>query len=128
MSAREIKAREQEWQKAFNSGDASGVAQLYAPDARVLAPNSPIVQGRADIEAFVKGFVQTGAQLAFDIITVHETEKLCVAVGRYQMDIPAGDEVQKDEGKFIEVWAKQPDGSWLIVDDTFNSSLPAATP
>jgi len=127
MSSRDITAREQEWLKAFNAGDASGVAKIYALDARVHGPNTPVVEGRSGIESFVKEFVQSGAQLDFDVITVHETEKLCVAVGRYQMTIPVGTDVQKDEGKFVEVWAKQTDGSWLIVDDIFNSSLPVPT-
>lgn len=32
---------------------------------------------------------------------------------------------QADAGKFIEIWTRQPDGSWLISDDIFNSDLPA---
>ena len=32
-----------------------------------------------------------------------------------------------DNGKFVEVWRRQGDGSWLIADDIFNSNLPAPT-
>jgi ketosteroid isomerase-like protein len=38
--------------------------------------------------------------------------------------LAGGRETQTDSGKFIEVWARQPDGSWLIADDIFNSNLP----
>jgi uncharacterized protein (TIGR02246 family) len=127
MSKNDISAGEQRWQKAFNAGDASGVANLYTADSRLMPPNSDIVEGRSDIEGFVKGFVATGAQLKFNLLTVHETPELCVAVGRYEMDIPTPDGPQKDNGKYIEVWAKQSDGSWLIVDDIFNSNEPAPT-
>jgi ketosteroid isomerase-like protein len=34
-------------------------------------------------------------------------------------------EPQRDRGKYIEVWRRQTDGSWLIADDIFNSSEPA---
>ena len=122
MSKKDIEAREGEWLKAFNAGDASGVAQLYASGGRLMPPNSGIVEGRAAIEGFVKEFVATGAQASFSLLTVHESPDLCAAVGEYDMQIPGA---PNDKGKFIEVWRRQPDGSWLIADDVFNSSLPA---
>lgn len=126
MSRTEVEAGEKQWLEAFNGGDAAGVARMYAEDGRILPPNTETQQGRAAIEAFVKEFVQMGSKLSFDLLTVHESADLCAAVGRYEMDIPVpGGEPMKDSGKFVEVWARQPDGSWLIVDDIFNSSLPA---
>ncbi|MDQ1446558.1 MAG: hypothetical protein QOI20_3022 [Acidimicrobiaceae bacterium] len=126
MSAADVKAGEQQWLKSFNAGDASGVAHVYAEGARLMPPGADILEGRDAIEGFAKEFVATGAQLSFDLLTVHETPELAVAVGRYTMQIPVeGGAPQSDEGKYIEVWAKQGDGSWLIVDDIFNSSIPA---
>ncbi len=29
------------------------------------------------------------------------------------------------KGKYIEIWKKQPDGSWMIAADMFSSDLPA---
>ena len=126
MSRTDVEAGEKQWLEAFNGGDAAGVARMYAEDGRILPPNTEIQQGRAAIEAFVKEFVQLGAQLSFVLLTVHESADLCAAVGRYEMEIPVpGGEPMKDSGKFVEIWARQPDGSWLIVDDIFSSSLPA---
>lgn len=123
MSTNEITAAEQNWLKAFNGGDASGVAALYEQDARLMPPNFDIVEGRPGIEGFVKEFIQSGAKLSFNLLTVHESADLCTAVGRYTMEFPADSGAPNDEGKFIEVWARQADGSWLIVDDMFNSNL-----
>lgn len=124
MSRKDIEGRERAWLSAFNSGDAAGVAQIYEQDARLLPPNSGVVDGRAAIEGFIKEFVATRAQLTFDLLTVHESSDLCAAVGTYGMVIPGAPD---DSGKFVEVWRRHPDGTWLIADDIFNSSLPAPT-
>jgi uncharacterized protein (TIGR02246 family) len=125
MAKKDIEAGEKKWLAAFNAGDAAGVTNLYTQGGRLLPPNTDILEGRDAIELFVKGFVSTGAQLAFKLVEVHETPDLCVAVGTYEMDIPSPDGPQKDNGKFVEVWTRQSDGSWQIVDDIFNSSVAA---
>jgi uncharacterized protein (TIGR02246 family) len=126
MSERsEIEACEKAWLAAFNSGDAAGVAKLYAEDARLLPPNTDIIEGRPAIEGFIGGFVTTKAQLQFHMVTLHESPALCASVGTYDLTFPG--DIPDDRGKYIEVWAKQTDGSWLMVADTFNSSLPAPT-
>jgi ketosteroid isomerase-like protein len=123
VSKKDVAAREQEWLKAFNAGDASAVAGMYTAGARMMAPNADIVEGRPAVESFVKEFVQTGAQLSFDLLTVHESPSMCAAVGRYTMDIPGA---PQDRGKFMEIGTRQDDGAWQIAEDIFNSSLPAA--
>ena len=124
MARSDVEAGEAKWQEAFNGGDAAGVAARYETDARLMAPNAPTVQGRSQIEAFTKEFVQTGAQLSFELVTVHESPEMCAAVGRYEMTIPGA---PNDNGKFVEIWRRQSDGSWLIADDIFNSDVPAPT-
>jgi uncharacterized protein (TIGR02246 family) len=129
MTEADIDALETQWQEAFNAGDAAGVASLYADDGRLLAPNADVVQGRTAIEAFVKDVLGMGATMTFAPLAVHRADHLTVAVGRYEMELnPAGGERQTDVGKFVEVWQRQPDGSWLIVDDIWNSNLPAGQP
>jgi ketosteroid isomerase-like protein len=33
-----------------------------------------------------------------------------------------------DEGKYLTVWRKLPDGTWKVVEDTMNSDLPLPPP
>ena len=125
MARADVEAGEARWLEAFNGGDAAGVAARYTDGARLMAPNSETLEGRGSIEAFTKEFIATGAKLQFELLTVHESADLCASVGRYVMTFPG--DAPEDRGKFIEVWTRQGDGSWLIADDIFNSDLPPAT-
>ena len=122
MSRQDVENGEKQWLEAANSGDAAGVAAMYTERARLMPPNAETVEGRKAIQDFMQPFVELGVQMAFELVDVHETARLCVSIGRYEMSFPDG---SKDTGKFMEAWAPQADGSWRIVDDIFNSSLPA---
>jgi hypothetical protein len=51
-----------------------------------------VIQGRG-IRAFAATYIAMGARGAFGLITVHESPDLCVAVGRYEMEVrPDGGE------------------------------------
>ena len=129
MSRQDVETGEKEWLEAFNAGDASGVAAKYADDGRMLGPNVDILQGRPAIEAYLKEFIQMNAKLSFSLVDLHDAGDTCVAVGKYELAFePPGMGPQKDSGKFVEVWKRQSDGSWLIADDIYNSSLPLPTP
>jgi uncharacterized protein (TIGR02246 family) len=120
MSRKDVESGERAWLAAFNGGDAAGVRAIYAENARLLPPGADTLQGHDALEEFIKGFIATGAKLEFELIDVHERDDLCVSVGKYRMTIPGAPD---DHGKFIEVWARQDDGDWRIVDDIFNSSI-----
>jgi uncharacterized protein (TIGR02246 family) len=124
MSRQDVENGEKQWLEAFNSGDAAAVVAQYTDAGRLLPPNADIVAGRDQLAPFVQGFIDTGAKLKFDLIDVYETPDVCTSVGRYEMTFDGSDD--RDLGKFIEVWVRQGDGSWLIADDIFNSNLPPA--
>ena len=128
MSRADVEAGERRWLERMNGGDAAGVAALYSSTARLMPPNLDILAGRDAIEAFCKEFTAMAAKLSFELLTVHEAGEMSVAVGTYTLDFePPGAGPQHDRGKFIEVWRREHDGEWRIVDDIFNSSEPAPT-
>lgn len=124
MARADVEIGEKRWLEAFNGGDAAGVAGCYEAGARLMAPNAETLEGRGAIEAFTKEFVATGAKLTFELVAVHESADMCASVGRYVMTFPG--DAPEDRGKFVEVWRRQSDGSWLMADDIFNSDLPPA--
>jgi steroid Delta-isomerase len=63
-----MKAAMQAYLDAFNSGSAEAVAALYAEDATVEDPvGSPQKHGRAEILAFYRHSIATGAKLSLDV-------------------------------------------------------------
>ena len=112
------------WQTAWNSGDAAALAALYSADAIVMAPGADAMQGQEAIEAGLAVAIEMaeGSQMALtpgEIIPVEGDH--AIEVGSFVET--AADGSHKDHGKYVAVWAKV-DGSWKIVRDIWNSSMP----
>jgi uncharacterized protein (TIGR02246 family) len=122
MSRTDVDALNATMIQGVEKGDASMMASVYAPDARLLPPGHPRVTGR-EIEAYWQGMLDlgiTGARL--ETVDLLERDDVAVEEGRYE--IHAGTDVI-DEGKYVVVHRRQPDGSWRIGLDVFNSDRPA---
>jgi len=106
--------------------DSVNAQQLYAENASVLPPNSPIAEGRAAIRAWMAAFPPTSDFLLTPIDIVGRGD-LAYVRGTYAFKIvgPDGHEISADRGKYVEIRRRQPDGKWLITVDIFNSDLPA---
>src|SRR5687767_13589053 len=59
-----IEAASKGFAEALGKGEAAKIADMYAEDARVLPPNSPMVQERQRIQEFWQGFINSGAKLS----------------------------------------------------------------
>lgn len=106
--------------------DWPNTAKLYSTDAHFMPPNQPGVVGRAAIETWMHGFPPLKA-FALTVDTIVGSGDLAYTSGHYTMTFqPVGAPApMTDAGKFLEVHARQADGSWLNVSDMFNSDQPA---
>ena len=112
---------------AANAGDAEGVAAVYADNGALLAPNLPPQKGRAAIKAFWGGFLDAYS-VRFEVTsdTIEGRGDLAYNQGHYRFTaVPKAKGVLgvADEGKFLEILKKQPDGSWKYVVDMYSSNL-----
>ena len=122
-----IHATDTAFSAAANAGDGAGVAALYAPDAHLLPPNAPTVEGREAIGKFWDGLL--GAYRVQITVTADQIEgygDLAYARGHYSMDLTPkkGGAVAHEDGKFLEILRRQPDGSWRYAVDMFSSDQP----
>jgi ketosteroid isomerase-like protein len=58
---------------------------------------------------------------------LEESGDLAYASGVYDLTLsPPGSGTISDNGKYVVVYRRQPDGTWKAIADIFNSSRPAA--
>jgi ketosteroid isomerase-like protein len=125
MVRTDIEALNTTFGQGLEKGDADLVASVYAPDARILPPGSGALTG-AGIRDYWQGFIDmglTGGTLYTD--SVEEHGDVAIEEGHYEVRV--GEDVV-DDGKYLVVHRRQPDGSWRYGVDIWNSSRPAAAP
>lgn len=124
-----IRAQTVGWGKAYNGGDAKGVAAQYAEDAQLFPPGVAGIKGRAAIlDYFTKDIASSKSAGAVFMLN----PKTDVGVsgttgwesGTYQVTVK-GAVVQT--GKFLSVSRKK-DGKWLYIRDIWNADAPPAPP
>jgi ketosteroid isomerase-like protein len=123
QSSAEIAARDEAWEQAFNAGDASKVAAIYTEDARLLAPNAKVSQGRATVEEAFAQMIATGHKITLDSTEAMAAGDLGYSIGTYEEKDKDGAVV--DSGKYVEIF-RRVGGEWQISNDIWNSDQPAA--
>jgi uncharacterized protein (TIGR02246 family) len=122
-----IQAADSTFMTAANAGNVDAIAAVYADDAVLLPPNAPAQRGRDAIRTFWGGLLKTYT-LKFEVGSdlVEGRGDLAYNVGHYRFTAVPKDKANPgmaDEGKFVEILKKQPDGSWKYAVDMYNSNL-----
>jgi ketosteroid isomerase-like protein len=118
-----IEANNKKFAEASKKGDAATIAQIYATDAEAFPPNAELVKGRAALQQFWKGMLDSGVAAAETTTRdVEVSGNLATESGTYV--ITAKDGKVADKGKYNVVW-KRIGGEWKIYRDIWNSSMPA---
>jgi uncharacterized protein (TIGR02246 family) len=122
-----IAAADSAFRAAVDSGNAAGVAAVYASDASLLPPNLPLQRGRTAIQKFWGSHFEAYT-VKFEVTSdmIEGRGDLAYNMGHYRFTaVPKSKSAPgiADEGKFVEILKKQPDGTWKYAVDIFNSSL-----
>jgi uncharacterized protein (TIGR02246 family) len=115
---------------AANTGDPAGWAALYTEDAVMMPPNGPAVEGRAAIEAWLAMLPVTIADAEGTALEVEGAGDLAYVRGTYSMNlqIPGVPEAVPQQGKLLQIYARQPAGSWLLARDIWNADAAPTGP
>ncbi len=123
-----IQAADQAFEAAVKAGNTDGIAAIYMEDATLLPPNLPAQKGRNAIRDSWGGLLKDYAvQIESGSDALEGRGDLAYQVGHFRLrgtPKTKGGHPFTDEGKFLEVLKKQPDGSWKYVADMYSSNLP----
>jgi ketosteroid isomerase-like protein len=110
--------------KAASARDAGALVKaFYAPNAVLMPPNHPVVEGHSGIQAFLQGLVDAGfTSIKLETTAVDSAGNLAYGRGRYILSMtPPGGSPVEDTGKYIVVYRRSSGGQWRAVADIFNS-------
>jgi ketosteroid isomerase-like protein len=97
---------------AFNRGDVETILGFYAPDAVVLPPNSPAVNGPVAIRQLWESLLAAGYRNAeFELDEIEHWGDVALVIGRYKVQIPnRPGGIEEDSGKYVGHWRRMSDG------------------
>lgn len=107
----------------LNTAMLENLANVYAADVLMMPPGEPAVTGREAATAWFSDFVEM-----FDVNLDYTSSDVTVAgdwaieryTGTATMTPKEGGEAATETIKGIHIYQRQPDGSWLIVQDIWN--------
>ncbi len=121
-----------EWSKAAGAKDLDKTVSYYSDDTIVMPPNDPAATTKEAVRKIWQDLLaSSGLVISWEAtkVEVAKSGDIGFVSGTYEltMNDASGNPVN-DRGKYLEVWEKQPDGSWKCGADIWNSDLPASAP
>ncbi len=114
---------------SLNAGEISSWMELWTDDGVQMPPDEPVVVGKEQIRVRNTAVL---SQFAFNMehitnLEVEESGDLAFARGHFGATLTPKGEGKPIvvDGKYLTILKKQPDGSWKIHRDAFNSNVSA---
>ncbi len=105
---------------AFNAGDGATVASLYTEDAALYPPGGEPVHGRAAIQTFWQGAIDSGMKIDdLHAVEVEARGDMAGEVGVFTLSVPGEGGATKVAGKYIVIW-KRSGHTWQLHRDIWN--------
>ena len=119
-----IRAVDAAFAAGMNAKDTAAVFAIYAPDAMLMPPDSPILEGAAG-HPVLAGLIAGGAEnFVLTPTTTYGSGDLAYQVGTASFTMGGGAATVK----YVEVLRKGSDGKWRYVVDMFSGVAPPPAP
>ena len=127
--AEAIRQADLAWVVAQEVDGLEGTMSVYLEDAIMLPPNAPMAIGKEAIRkaSAAAGIGSPGFSVQWEPmkIEVARSGEIGYAIGTFEgTAIDAAGNPVPIKGKYVEIWKKQPDGSWMVAADMFSPDSP----
>ena len=112
--------------EAFRAHDIATLVSMHTDDAVWMPMNEPSIYGKNELKEWYEEYIQH-----FRIVSLTETEREVTVMDGWVVDrwgymvaiapVSGGERI-RDDGRFLAVWKRLPDGSWKIAQ-AMNSSI-----
>jgi len=123
MSATDIANASRAFEDAVHRGDLDAIANLYEPDAVVLAPDRPMIMGREAIRQLWKSAIEEYGlkSIRLESVELEVVGDIANEIGHGTLSMaPPGGGHETEQVKFLVVW-KRSGGQWRLRRDTWNA-------
>jgi ketosteroid isomerase-like protein len=121
-----IRAQMDGFVEAVLADDWAAAAEIYAEDFVLMIPEAPVMQGRETWREWAMSFNATVTDYSIVIDEIDGRADLAFVRGRFSETLLFEDmpEPISGAGKFLSIWRRDSDGSWLIALEAWNSDEP----
>ena len=114
-----IDAANKAFAAAMNAGDIDEACKVYTEDARLLAPDAPMVKGRSAIAAFWTAAVPAIGIKSVSLKTIELTVSGTAAheIGEAALALTSGAATLK----YVVIWRQEGNGRWRWAVDIWNN-------
>lgn len=126
----DIRSLENRMAKVFVDKNWKALATFYAADAVLLPPNAPELRGNQQIADYFAGSPLTISDFKVTSQDLQVNGRSATNRGTYSLTFTMGRDTtpMTDDGKYLWVLRKSPDGKWRIAIDMFSSNHPPPPP
>jgi ketosteroid isomerase-like protein len=128
MSRDAIDKGHQQWLDAMKANDPEALGRLVTDDVVLMPPHQEAVTGRQGVVNWFGDVVKQAQTVAVGILArdVIVAGDFGIERGSFTWKVaPSGGVSQvEDRGHFCAIWQRQPDGSWKVQSNIWNSTLP----
>ena len=127
-AANSIESVDSALSKAVAARDLEKILSFYAEDAVLMPTAEPIVSGKAAIREEWHHILSIPDFQNKSVLTrsvMSKSGDMAYSMGSYVATLRGENgELVTEPGKWLTVWTRQGDGSWLIVAETYNTDIP----
>lgn len=114
----EILARNRDLERAYDSGNLLGVADIYTDDAEIVDGRGERTRGRAEIDAYWSA-IEEPLTWHLENRGLRGSEVLAYQLGTSHLSVRRDGRTETFVNDFLVVWRRDPDGLWRIEYDAY---------